>query len=134
MSEERFRAHAWSSGGADTYLITARGKVDRDEVAWMIDQVMAALARGRPIYLLFDLTAYEGISREARQTVGERSRDAIPAAAALFGARFPLRIGAELIFRAAAALSGRSRYFRFFDTEAEARAWLAQRREESGAR
>lgn len=134
MSEQRFREHAWSSEGADTYLLTVRGKVDRDEVGWMLDRVIAALAGGQPVYLLCDLTAYEGITRAARQTVGERSGSATPTAAAIYGASFSLRIGAELIFRAAAALSGRPPYFRFLETEAEARAWLAGRREQSSAR
>jgi hypothetical protein len=136
MSAQRFRATSWSAEGPDAYALRVGGKLDRETIGWIIDQATAALAGGRPVYLLCDMTVYEGVTRAGRKFVGERSLVAVPRAMAIFGVGFTLRISLEMIVRAALALSRMSLLVRFFDTEAEARAWLAEirRQDESGAR
>jgi hypothetical protein len=136
VSELRSGATSWSAEGPDAYALRVRGKLDSETIGWIVEQTLATLAGGRPVYLLCDMTGYEGVTRAGRKLVGERSLEAVPRAMAIFGVSFTLRISIEMIVRAALLLSRKSLRVRFFDNEAEARAWLAEvrRQDESGAR
>ncbi|HRI67180.1 MAG TPA: STAS/SEC14 domain-containing protein [Polyangium sp.] len=85
--------------------------------------------RGR-FFALFDATRMDGIDREARRALGNKKQltDILPAVTAIFGASFAVRTIGNMIDRARTGLGRTTTVRRFFDTEAQARAYIAQER------
>ncbi|HVK64293.1 MAG TPA: hypothetical protein VM694_07460 [Polyangium sp.] len=90
---------------------------------------------GKPrVFLLVDMSKLGRISREARTTSAEGGKDLALRGTAIVGASSHLRVLAGLVTRAIALLYGDSdNPTRFFATEAEARAWIVERRREIDA-
>ncbi|MRG92789.1 hypothetical protein [Polyangium spumosum] len=87
-------------------------------------------ALGKPrVFLLVDMSSIGQITREARTASAEAGKDLAFRGTAVIGASAHLRILAGLVARAVALLHGASdNPTRFFTTEAEGRAWIAERR------
>ena len=83
--------------------------------------------RGR-VYCLVDMTNSQRPPPEARQWATEWGRRFHIDAIAGFGASFPLRVASKLLLRAIRFFKGSEFTMEFFETEAEARAFLATER------
>ncbi len=82
------------------------------------------------LFALFDATRMDGIDREARRDLGNKKQltDILPAVTAIFGASFAVRTIGNMIDRARTGLGRTTTVRRFFDTEAQARTYVAQER------
>jgi len=82
------------------------------------------------LYVMFDCTRSEGMERAARRALTDsQSKDAFVNATAIFGAPFAIRTLANMIDRALVGLGKRSIGIKFFETEAQARAYLQKEKE-----
>jgi hypothetical protein len=79
---------------------------------------------------LIDLTELKVIPTGERKTTAERGKHIPFRGIALYGASFRVRTLAMLLMTVMNAFSKRDNPLRFFDNEAEARVWLAFRREQ----
>jgi hypothetical protein len=116
----------------DTTVIVVAGSIT-PEIIHQISVVVGAQARGKPYVLrLLDMSRVEGISAELRSASEQTGVIDAGRGMALFCGSIPLRIIAGSILRLKRLLTGRLTLdpIRTFDTEAEARAWLARRRRE----
>jgi hypothetical protein len=88
------------------------------------------LADGKPrVFLLMDHSNVDSISAEARKVALEATQDLRIAGGASFGASFTVRVLVSLLARAHSIFWGEdAKVIRFFRTEAEARAWIEERR------
>ena len=92
-------------------------------------------AAGKPfIFNIIDATRLEKVTREARRAVTEGARKgsatSVPVrASAIIGASFHFRVIGGMIDRASRLINREADWpTRFVDNEAEARAWIEQRR------
>ena len=85
---------------------------------------------GHPyVFLLIDMSNIGKISAEARRSSATGSSEINLRGMAIIGASAPLRIIAGLVARAVDLMNRHAdNPTRFFETEAEARAWIASRR------
>jgi hypothetical protein len=123
----------------DTSFITYIGHITGDHMRKLVEVSSPFSAGKKYILLLVDLSRLDHVSREAREISKAQSRKG-PAAQggptplrgiATFGASFHFRAIANIGMRAYNLLTGQTdNPTRFFDTEAAARAWLAERRNE----
>jgi hypothetical protein len=112
-------------------LIVARIRGAYDEaVAWYLESLFVD-QENRQGYRFFLYQAREAttITHEARRLLAQWSiARRAPTAGAVAGASFATRTVAQMLIRAADLLANRPTDRRFFDTEAEARAWLDKQR------
>jgi hypothetical protein len=81
------------------------------------------------LFAMYDSSRSEGVERAARKAMTENLRpDARPDAMAIFGAAFAIRTLGNMIDRARMGLGQPTTGIRFFQTEAEAREYLARER------
>ncbi|MDI1437261.1 MULTISPECIES: hypothetical protein [Polyangium] len=81
--------------------------------------------------ILLDARKIGTVTPEARKTMVTWSRGRkAPSAIAMFGANFSGMTLAKMVLSAVRVLSKRPMRFEFFETEAAARAWLGERRED----
>ncbi|MDC0740087.1 DUF7793 family protein [Polyangium mundeleinium] len=81
--------------------------------------------------ILLDARKIGTVTPEARKTMVTWSRGrTAPSAIAMFGANFAGMTLAKMVLSAVRVLSKRHMRFEFFESEAAARAWLVERREE----
>lgn len=108
-----------------------RGNLSADELVGFI-AVRDEVASGSPFLLaLADLRELGTIPVEARKVAAHRLKRSPYRGTAIFGASLQARTLAKLVLGAARLLGREDRNpVRFFDTEAEARAWLAERARE----
>lgn len=105
-----------------------RGEVTAQHAVEMGAFVKARTADQRFVLALADLSAFSGVSSEARKAAGREVGETPYAGMALVGARFEARILTKLVLGAVRIFApGKALPAAFFDTEAEARAWLAER-------
>jgi hypothetical protein len=90
--------------------------------------VERVLAERGQVYSLVDVRSSQSPSPEVRQWLAEQSKGYKVAAFALFGASFTMRTLATLMWRAGRILTRDETEIGFFETEAEARAFLAAAR------
>jgi len=76
------------------------------------------------LFLYIDVHAASGIDSRARKRISDLTKARPYTASAVVGASFPIRVAIELIVNAARLLVKDATETRFFDTDAEARAWL----------
>ena len=82
------------------------------------------------LFVMFDCTRSEGMERAARQALSDsQSKEAFVNATAIFGAPFAIRTLANMMDRALVGLGKRSTGIKFFEGEAQARAYLQKERE-----
>jgi hypothetical protein len=101
------------------------------------EQSLQLTSRSRPIsggaphvFLLIDISKIGKISAEARKHSGRGGKDLNLRGMAIIGASAPMRIVVGMVGRAVDLLNGNTdNPTRFFESEAAARAWIAERRE-----
>jgi hypothetical protein len=114
------------------------GDVTTDDIQ-AIYEVQTKFCEGKPyIFVLVDVSEIRSISADARRAAAEGPKignSTLPVRAnAVVGASFHFRIVGTLIAKAAKLIHrSRENPTRFFETEAEARAWLVERRLEIAA-
>ncbi len=115
----------------DLCIGTFVGDITPEDMAAMFDD-LRRFSRGRPhVLTLADLTRCGTLSAAARKAAADAGKGLPVRGAAVVGASFQMRMFATLMTRALNLFNGASDTYnplRFFDTEAEARAWLAERR------
>ena len=105
------------------------GDVDASAVRTINEGIWRA-AHDKPyIFLLMDHSRARSISPEARKLAVDGTKDLRVAGAASFGASFTVRVVASLLARAHTIFRKETgQVLHFFRDEAEARAWIAERR------
>ena len=119
----------------DILFMRLSGPVSEEE-AKEIDRVHLAWAAGHPrVFFLLDLSGLESIDPEGRKDASRTVRELPLAGVAIYGAPMKARVLAKLVFTAMNLFKASSadRFpIEFVDTEAEARAWIEERRRELG--
>jgi hypothetical protein len=86
------------------------------------------------IFVLIDMRGGETIPPPMRRTIAQIMADSMPAATAVYGASVEQRGGHALLMGAVNGVSGHRPNVAYFQSEAEAREWLAAERQRlSGA-
>lgn len=113
----------------DIVFMAFIGDIFESEMRWLTtESTLLGNANPDP-FVLVDLSRIGSVSPEARVVAKFAGKGARVRATAVFGASFHHRVIATLVNRAARMLNGGSHHpIEFFATEAEARAWIAQRR------
>lgn len=105
------------------------GDLDGQAAAELTEKT-TQITRNQPyVFLLVNLSHIGSVSREARRNSATGSNGIAFRGTAIVGASTPIRILATLVARASDLLSHNVQNpTRFFETEAEARAWIDKRR------
>lgn len=114
----------------DLFIFVADGDVSVD-VALRTQEAIAAFERDKDyIFLLADIAGMGAMPVDARKAASRPEATQRLRAFAVYGATFAQRVVLVLVIRAFSLLKGGDPvHIGAFDTEAEARAWLAERRE-----
>lgn len=115
----------------DLVHTTAAGELTTQLVTEMFEEFYRLDGRGAPRYGLVGLGQLRLRSTEVRRLAIAKSRAVTPAlGTAIYGGRLQMRMIFSLFMRALALVIPRysERPMRFFETEAEARAWLDDQR------
>ena len=118
----------------DTCVTRFVGDVNADEMR-RVTRETSGLTFDKPYYiLLIDLAHVRSFSADARKAALERGADSRCRGTVIFGASPHFRILASLVGRAVDLFHKPiDHQRRFFDTEAEARAWTAEHRKQIAA-
>lgn len=129
--EIHFGPHLFRWEPPDLGHLIYDGSVDGAMVTSFSQQARPLLI-GRPhLFMLVDVTRLAKLSAEGRKASAEGSKDLDLRGTAVIGASPVVRVLAGLVGRAVALVNNSSdNPTRFFDTEREARAWIAARRSE----
>ncbi|MDC3960609.1 STAS/SEC14 domain-containing protein [Polyangium jinanense] len=113
----------------DTAVWRFAGDISEAEMRELTSLEKSFIA-GRPYLLkLVDLSRIGSVSAGARKAGAEKVHDVPVLGVAVFGAHFAIRVLADLVVRAGSFIRRIDTVpTRYFATEAEARAWLAERR------
>jgi hypothetical protein len=113
----------------DIFIVEFIGDLSVDELRRIFAEQKRFEAGKEYILLLSDMSNGGSISPEAREIIPTESKGTVCRGMAIFGASFHVRVLATLVTTAARVLNKISNYpTRFFDTEAQAREWLNERR------
>ncbi|MDI1443855.1 STAS/SEC14 domain-containing protein [Polyangium sp. 6x1] len=134
-SEIRIGAHRFRWEPPDLVHLVYFGDLD-GPTSVALSEASRRFTLGKPrVFLLVDMSKIGRVSREARSASAEGGKDLALRGTAVVGASAHLRILASLVSRAISLLYGAAdNPTQFFETEAEARAWIAERRRELDAR
>ncbi|HVK68853.1 MAG TPA: hypothetical protein VM694_30555 [Polyangium sp.] len=119
---------AWTEA-PNIFGMRLAGEVDGPSLDALIAYQRAWGAERGHIFVLCDLSAVTGATPEARRVL-QGTRHTSPMTHVCFGAKFTIRIFAEMVMRAARFLrtSPPDMHIVFFANEAEARAYIASTR------
>jgi len=128
-TETRVGDHWFRWEPPDLGYLSYSGDLDGPE-AVALSQTSRRFTVGKPhVFLLVDMSRMGRISREARAVSADGSKGITFRGIAVVGASAHMRVLAGLVSRAVDLLHGNSdNPTRFFVTEAEGRAWIAERR------
>jgi hypothetical protein len=113
----------------DTCVTRFVGDVTEDELRRLLVEWNRMIAGRRYSFQLIDLSRFGGLSSEARKVARELKQEPHTRGTAIFGASWQARAITAIFTRAVNLIQGNTdNPLRFFDTEAQARAWLAERR------
>ncbi|MDI1432545.1 MULTISPECIES: STAS/SEC14 domain-containing protein [Polyangium] len=111
----------------NTCFVTYVGDLDADIVARMNAALEETMRRHEPVDLLVDLSRTGQVTELVRRHAVGGMLALNPRATAVFGADFHLRVVVSMITKAIRLLHVDLRgQIKFFDREADARAWLAE--------
>jgi hypothetical protein len=128
MEEFRVGEHLFRWEPPDVTFLAYVGDVDGDS-AHRLAQIARKFTIPRPyIFALIDLSRVDKITAGARKSATEDSVGVPMRGVALFGASRAIRVLTSIVARAVDLIHGGDNPTRFFATEAEARAWIAERR------
>lgn len=131
--EFQFGPHLFRWEPPDLGILRYDGYVDAVMVRSLSAQSRGLLLAQPRVFMLVDVTRLTKISAEARRLSADGSKNLNLRGVAIVGASPVMRVVAGLVSRAVELLSHRAdNPTRFFDSEREARAWIAARRSEIG--
>ena len=129
LAEVHFGPHLFRWEPPDLGHILYDGTVDGAMVNALYAQTRRFLLLQPRVFMLVDLTRLSRISAEARKLSAEGSKGLNLRGVAIVGASPLMRVVAGLVSRAVELMGNRAdNPTRFFETEREARAWIAARR------
>jgi len=132
--EKRIGPHLFRWEPPDLIYIAYFGVVDGDTMSAMNAESRQVGAGRKRLFILADMSRVGQSTKEARHRAAEGSKGMPLRGVALVGASAPQRIIAGLVTRGIAILSrNHENPTRFFETEAQGRAWIEQRRRELDA-
>ena len=114
----------------DTCYIRYNGNLDGPTMGAMAEQSRMYTVGKPVVFLLVDMARAGKISAEARQRSAQGGKELNLRGIAVIGASAPLRLIAGLVSRAVDLINRNTdNPTRFFESESEARAWIAARRQ-----
>jgi hypothetical protein len=117
-----------------TCIVTYVGILDVDVIGRMNKALMDMARRIRPIFLVVDLSRTGTVTQLGRRHGAGGMLALNPAATAVIGATFHMRVVVEMITKAAKLLNtGLNGPVAFFANEMEARAWITRLQKECSA-
>lgn len=128
-NEIRVGAHLFRWEEPDIGYIAYGGNLDGPTMAQLSEE-SRRFTQGKPcVFLLVNMAGAGKVSASARQESARGSRDLNLRGIAVIGASAPLRLISGLVSRAVDLLNGNTdNPTRFFESESEARSWIAARR------
>lgn len=128
-NEVRVGAHLFRWEAPDIGYIAYCGNLDGPTMGELSEQ-SRRFTLGQPcVFLLVDMTKAGKVTASARQQSAKGSKDLNLRGIAVIGASTPLRLISGLVSRAVDLLNRNTdNPTRFFETEEEARSWIATRR------
>jgi hypothetical protein len=112
----------------DVVVIQTQGVVGVDDILQTSDP-MKELVRGMPyVLLLVDMSGQTHISPEARKAAAKGSEGIPFRGTVLYGASFATRAAGQMMMTVLNAVTRTDNPSKFVETEAEARAWIDERR------
>ena len=136
---DRLSANRQSDVGADprddsSGIITLRaaGVLDEERIRAICADLRGLIEAKGCAFLLVNFSDAVSIAASGRKAVLDEFRDVRLDAAGVVGASFHIRVLSILITKALQTFTKRSHPLSFFDTEAEARAWLLEQRRARG--
>jgi hypothetical protein len=128
MVEEEIGKHRIRIEPPDLFVVTHDGDISFQEAAAIMHRLEAFTAGKDRVFLLLDVRRAGNMPPEARKgIVGTMGRLPV-GGVAIFGATFSIRVAATLMAKAASLLHPSAPAASFFASEADARAWLDDRR------
>lgn len=114
----------------DILALRVSGEVSKDDMSRLIEEMIRIAAERQRLFCLCDSSKVTSVDADARKVAAALLPSIAVEAIAVFGMSFQIRVLTTLIIKAAALLSraNSSPPTVIFDTEAQARAWLDQRR------
>jgi hypothetical protein len=133
MLDELIGRHRIRIEPPDLCFVTNNGDISIEDAAALMSRVGAVAGVNRRVFLLFDVTRSGNMAPEARKAVVDTLGKLPVGGIAIFGATFTIRVVATLILKAIGIIYPSAPAAHFFSSEAEARAWLSERRSSAGA-
>ncbi|MBN2378568.1 STAS/SEC14 domain-containing protein [candidate division WOR-3 bacterium] len=108
----------------ETIVMTLRGKLEAEETAHMFEKWATFVDPSKKIKVLVDLSKLEEIPPQAREALKVGGRKFLMSKVSSFGASIKMRVMAGLVLKMVPQVDKSA----FFKTEAEARAWLEDKK------
>lgn len=114
----------------DLLWVSIRGDLSAEETRRLAEYTLEVAAHREHLLVVADLSALREISSDARREMAARTSEVPYRGMAFFGGSFQARLIAKLVVGAMNVFSSRSRDnpICFLEGEAEARAWIEERR------
>lgn len=119
--------HSFDMDG-DILCLTIRGEMTPEDARHELALLAKLCDEQGYALVLVDLTHSTGMKPEARRSLAEWNRAPTRQATAFYGATLAARATAALLMNAKALVSQHRPSYMFFETEAQARAWLDDER------
>jgi hypothetical protein len=108
----------------ETMVITLRGTLEADEMIRMFDKWTTLVDPSKKVKVLVDFSELKDIPPKAREVLKVGGRKFLMSKVSSFGATTKLRVLAGLVLKMVPQVDKSA----FFETEAEARAWLEDKK------
>jgi hypothetical protein len=133
-SDDRVGGSSFRFEPPDLCIWTLVGDISAETVRALLDEQHRAVSGMPAVFSLVFASKVGSVSKEARKESTEVRPGINARGVAYIGASFPVRVLAILVTKANELLNRAvENPLRFFNTEAEARAWIEQRRAEVAA-
>lgn len=108
--------------------IRPRGSLSQEQLQYAMELLKTVHDQQGNVFLLVDMIEGERMPPTVRRTIAQMFSEFAPVAVAVHGANLEQRAAHELLMGAVAGVSGRRINVAYFQSEAEAREWLAAER------
>ncbi|HLM72483.1 MAG TPA: STAS/SEC14 domain-containing protein [Polyangiaceae bacterium] len=133
MLDELIGRHRIRLEPPDLCFVTNDGDISVEDATAIMSRIRDFAGGKRRVFLLFDGTRSGNMAPEARKAVVDTVGKLPIGGIAIFGATFTNRVVATLILKAIGIIYPAAPAANFFLSEAEARAWLSERRSSAEA-
>lgn len=114
----------------DLVVLRLSGQLSVTDVSLVVTELHRIAGEGGRLFGVCDASRGSGMTAEARRAASDQSPSSPLEAVGIYGASFQMRIFLKLLLTANELLhsSGQTTTLKVFETEAEARAWIEERR------